>query len=261
MGRPKDQDRQELINKLGVSPNHKWSKKELLEVEKKQIAKQEKEAEKEALTKLIAGDLPESPDDLVIPFDHDQELDPFVGLTERQKRIARLRMRGMTQKAIAGIEKIAQPLISRELKAIKEWQEARGANIDQPAVVGSAVSLYEEVEATAWGMFNDAKFKRDLGEQAKALTVILSARDKQTKLLMDLGLIKKADVNVKVTHEVSPFLQSWRDGSAKKNLADHIVTSQLTPLAAPTPPEDEDIEDAEFEEEPTETVELEIEED
>jgi hypothetical protein len=75
----------------------------------------------------------------------------------------------------------------------------------------------------------------------------MSAREKHTKLLMDLGLIKKADINVKHTLEVSPFIQQWNNGSAKKSLGDAIVARQLPNLADPTP--DTGIEDAEVVEE------------
>lgn len=245
MGRHKDLQRAALIEKLGVSAAKNWSKEELLAMEKKQAEKAAKEEEKNALTKIIAGEVPAvAPEHLEIPFEMRPSEDPFSGLTERQKRVARLRMRGLSQKAIANLEGTHQPIISQELRRIKEWQAERGANVDQNAVVGSASTLYEEVEQMAWQMYYTPEIS--VSEKAKCLAVVMSAREKHTNLLMDLGLVRKAGTEVKVTHELSPFLQRWKPKD-KKELADSVITSQLKSLPEPTP--ESDVLDAEFEEE------------
>src|SRR5690606_976249 len=113
-----------------------------------------------------------------------------------------------------------------------------GANVDQAAIVGNTASLYEEVEYRAWELYHGSD---EVSERAKALSLVMSAREKQTKLLMDLGLLKRAATETVHTVEVNPFIQKWEDGEAKKNLADSIVISQLPPLAEPTI--DEDYED------------------
>lgn len=244
MARPKDAQKTALIEKLGVSTNKNWTKEELLKLEKRAAEKAAKDEEKKALTKIIAGEVPAvPPQHLEIPFDLRGQEDPFSGLTERQKRIARLRMRGLSQQAIANLEGIAQPIISKELKRIKEWQAARGANVDQNAVVGSTSTLYEEVEQMAWQMYYTPDIS--VSEKAKCLSVVMAAREKHTNLLMDLGLVRKAGTEVKVTHELSPFLQRWKPKD-KKELADSVITSQLRSLPEPTP----EVDDAEYEDSP-----------
>ncbi len=156
-------------------------------------------------------------------------------------------MRGLSQQAISNLEGVSQPIISQELKKIKDWQAERGANVDQQVIVGNTGTLYEEVEQMAWQMYYTPEIS--VGEKAKCLAVVMAAREKHTKLLMDLGLIKKASSEVKVTHEISPFLATWKE-KQKKELADSIVEGQLKALPEPEP-EREDVIDAEF----TETLE------
>lgn len=244
MGRKVDQERLKLLEQLGLQNSKKnWSKKELLEIVAKQEAKQKKLAAQKAYIDTIAGPDPKVPAaEMEIPYDLREQEDPFSGLTERQKMIAKLRMRGLSQQAIANVVKVAQPIISKELKAIKEWQIERGANVEQAAVVGNTSSLYEEIEHRAWELYHSSV---ETAERAKALSLVMVAREKHTKLLMDLGLLRRAASETKHTLEVSPFIKSWEDGQAKKNLADTIVVGQLTPLAEPTL--DEDVVDVTFE--------------
>ncbi|NBU70800.1 MAG: hypothetical protein EBS53_05020 [Bacteroidetes bacterium] len=241
MARTKDKEREELIKRLGVPENTKLTKIQLQEKLQKQIEEDEKIAEQKALTQLIAGDVPDVPaDKLQIPYSPKEIEDPFTGLTERQKMIARLRMRGLSQEAIANVIGTSQVWISKELKRIKEWQASRGKNVNQEEVVGSTASLYEEIEFRAWELYHSAE---EVSDKAKSLAVVMQAREKHTKLLMDLGLIKKAEINVKHTLEVSPFIKAWKNGDAKKSLGDAIVAKQLVALEEPTP--DPGIEDAE----------------
>lgn len=241
MGRKVDQERLQLLKELGLEKSKKnWSKRELKELLAKREAKRKRLEKAKNITDLIAGEPPQntSAEELEIPYDMREQEDPFSGLTERQKIIARLRMRGLSQKAIANVVEVSQPMVSKELARIKEWQTERGANVDQAAIVGNTASLYEEVEYRAWELYHGSD---EVSERAKALSLVMSAREKQTKLLMDLGLLKRAATETVHTVEVNPFIQKWEDGEAKKNLADSIVISQLPPLAEPTI--DEDYED------------------
>lgn len=254
MGRRKDPEKAALMEKLGASPHKNWTKEELLAMEKRLAEKDSKDAEQRALTHIIAGDVPSGPPETIeIPYDLRGQEDPFSGLTERQKRIARLRMRGLSQQAIANLEKVSQPIISQELRKIKDWQAERGANVDQNVIVGSTGTLYEDVEQMAWQMYYTPEIS--VGEKAKCLAVVMSAREKHTKLLMDLGLIKKASTEVTVKHHISPFLEQWSDKQGKKKLADALVAQDLKALPEPAP--DQDVVEGEFSEEaPVEDLEV-----
>lgn len=253
----KDPEKQELLKKLGIEDTKKnWTKAELQD----RVRRIEEEAKaKEALkAKLepIMGELPkEAPAEMEIPDSLVTAEDPFNGLSDRQRTIARLRLRNISQGAIAKLLGVTQPLISIELKAIREWQIARGKNVDQAAVVGAATSIYDEVEHQAWQLFYDTEAPSE--DKFKALALVMQSREKQTKLMMDLGLLKKASQEITHKLEVSPFLEKWKSGDAKKSFGDTIVSSQLTPLAEPTL----DIEDADIVEEDTKPESEEVPED
>lgn len=261
MGRKKDVERAALVEKLGLSTTKHYSKAELLEIQAKHEAKQQKDEERKAAVDLVAGPPPSLPAaELQIPYDLRTVEDPFHGLTERQKHIARLRMRGLSQQAIANLVGVAQPIISKELARIKEWQAEQGANVDQTAEVGSIRSQYSEVTEQAWKMFVYAQNRamnlespdpNAFADQVKALALVKSSTEAHAKFLMDMGLLKKASQEIKHVIEPSPFIQSWKDGSAKKKLADTLVSSQLPALPEPTP---DDVIDGEVQEQEVDIV-------
>lgn len=247
MSRRVDPRKTELLKLLGIEDSKKnWSKKELEERFSRLGEKKKKEEEMKAKADLIAGEIPDLPAaQLPIQFEAlDRKEDPFNGLTERQKLIARLRMRGLSQDAIANVVGVSQPMICKELAVIKQWQIERGRNVDQGEIVGSTASLYEEVEYRAWELYHGTQ---ESAEKSKALAVVMQAREKHTKLLMDLGLIKKAGQEVHHKIEVSPFIERWKSGEGKKSLGDAIVVRQLGSLQEPTL--DTGVEDAEVVEE------------
>lgn len=245
MGRRPDAEKLEMLKELGIEDTKKnWSKKELQDRVVRQREQQKRAEQARALTEMISGDV--SDEDIAnanlpqhIPMG---AADPLDGLTERQKLIARLRMRGLSQEAIATVVGTSQPMVSKELTAIKEWQTERGKNVNQAEVVGSAASLYEEIEYRAWELYHGTT---EISEKTKSLAVVMQAREKHTKLLMDLGLLKKASQEVTHKIEVSPFLAKWNDGDAKKSFGDAIVAKQLPELADPTPDFGTGVEDAE----------------
>lgn len=255
MGRKKDPERAALLDKLGLSKTKHYSKTELLDIQAKYDAKQQKADERKAVVDLVAGPPTTMPAaEMQIPYDLRTTEDPFHGLTERQKHIARLRMRGLSQQSIANIVGVAQPIISKELARIKDWQAEQGASVDQAAEVGSIRSHYSEVTEQAWKMFVLAQNRamsvespdpNAFGDQVKALALVKSSTEAHAKFLMDMGMIKKASQEVKHIIEPSPFIKNWNDGSAKKKLADTLVSSQLPALPEPTP---DDVIDGEVEE-------------
>ena len=127
MGRRPDAEKQEMIKKLGIEDTKKnWSKKELQDRLSRQHEQEMKAAEAKAMTQLISGNVPDdmvnAPIPLTLPSSAE---DPLNGLSERQKLVARLRMRGLSQEAIASVVGVSQPIISKELVLIKTWQTER----------------------------------------------------------------------------------------------------------------------------------------
>jgi len=253
MGRKKDTEKAKIyaqVEALGVLVrNRHYTKQELKDIIANYELKQSELKRAAALTEVVAGPVPTNMTsaELPIPYEAHNVEDPFNGLTDRQKLIARLRMRGLSQQAIANVVKVSQPYVYKELVAIKSWQIERGRRVDQEEVVGGTASLYEEVEHRAWELYHGAE---ESSEKAKALTVVMQAREKHTKLLMDLGLLKKAAHEVNHTLEVSPFVSRFQESGAREFLGNSIVMEQLKALEAPTPDCLEDAEVIEDEEEP-----------
>jgi len=169
--------------------------------------------------------------------------DEYAGLTEQQRIVARLKLRGLSQVQIATYLNISQPAVSKHLAKVKDYMREKGSKVDQSIIVGETTTVYEEVEAKSWELYHTSQ---ESGDKMKALALVLQARDKQTKLLMDLGHLERAGTNSKVEISVSPLVQSWRSGEAQQAV-EAIIAAQLKPLAEPIPPElPSDITDAEF---------------
>jgi DNA-binding CsgD family transcriptional regulator len=172
--------------------------------------------------------------------------DAVVGLTDRQKQVFKLKLRGFTQRAIGEVMNISQPAVSKHWKAIRERFAEIGATIDQNQVVGESVSLYKEIEERAWDLFYTAKSAGKLGDSNKALSTIMVARNKSLSLLMDLGLLRRAAVEHEHNVSVSPLIDEWRAGDAQKKIkvTTQVISTQLDELEDPLPPLD--ITDAEI---------------
>ena len=163
------------------------------------------------------------------------------GLTDHQKQILRLKMRGIPQTTIAKIMGVSQPYISQEMKRIREIFKEKGKTIDQDLVVGNTITLYEEVEEQAWQLYAADKNV----DKLKALSLIVNARKENIKLLMDLGKIERIGTSSEVKITVSPFLQKWKQEENTKEIAKTAIVSQLPALEAPEPPEEEEYIEAE----------------
>jgi len=159
------------------------------------------------------------------------QTDPYEGLTERQQLIARFKLRGLSQSAMAGFLKVSQPVISKEMARIREHLVERGQSIDQDHTVGETASLYEEVEHKAWELYHQG----DDATKTKALALVMQAREKHTKLLMDLGRLERATSKTTVEVQVSPLIRSLQQPE-QKALVSAVVEAQLSKLADPEPP-------------------------
>ncbi len=176
----------------------------------------------------------------------DADENAVVGLTDKQKQVFKLKLRGFTQRAIGEVMNISQPAVAKHWKAIKKRFSDIGASIDQNQVVGESVSLYQEIEERAWDLYSLAKGAGKIGDANRALSTVMTARDKALSLLMDLGLLRRAAVEHEHSVSVSPLIDQWRSGDAQKKIrvTTRVIETQLDELDEPQPPED--ISDAEF---------------
>jgi len=175
----------------------------------------------------------------------DQE-NSVVELTDKQRQVFKLKLRGFTQRAIAEVMNISQPAVAKHWRKIKERFAAIGAEVDQEQVIGESVSLFKEIEERAWDLFYLAKTAGKLGDANKALATVMSAQEKSINLLMDVGLLRRAAVMHDHNVTVSPLIEQWRSGDAQKKMGvtSQVIETQLDTLDEPLPPED--ISDAEY---------------
>lgn len=161
----------------------------------------------------------------------DEQLDLMAGLTTQQQLITRFKMRGLTQSAIAKILEVTPARVSQEMTEIRKHYIARGSDVNQAAVVGATVSLYEEVEQRAWEVFHN-----DEGKKLRALDTVMTAREKQLKLLMDLGLVKRAATEHAHSVVVSPVMEQLTE-QKKAELVARLI--EPAPGIEPEPPDED----------------------
>lgn len=163
---------------------------------------------------------------------------PPKELSDRQLRIVNYKLRGMTQASMAKLEQVSQPMISKEIKAIKAVYKEQGANIDQDEVVGESIHLFGEVEQRGWEIFHLSKKNDKPGAANSALMTIMTAREKGLKLLSELGILKKAAIEHEHKVSVAPFVEQFENmkEEAKQNALKDIIEVQLAELEEPEPP-------------------------
>ena len=172
--------------------------------------------------------------------DTEDEVNPYEdpnrweGLNRRQRTIVRYKMRGLSQKAIADALSITQPLVSMELSKIRKMQKERVASIDQNLVVGESLSVYEDTRDKGYALYTQAQQQGDLGAQAKALSVIMSAQKEQNKLLMELGILQRAAKQHNHNVKLPPLMEDFHKN--KHRITATIIDTQLTELEDPEPP-------------------------
>lgn len=168
-----------------------------------------------------------------LTIDTAEQLKALKGLTEQQQLIARFKLRGLSQKALANLLDVTPARISQEVKAIRQHFQARGSYVDQAVTVGETSTLYEEVERRAWEVYHDPN---DSSKRLRALETVMSARERHIKLLMDLGLMKRAAIEHQHGVAVSPVMEALTP-ERREEIVARII--EPTAGAEPTPPEDD----------------------
>lgn len=152
------------------------------------------------------------------------------GLSEQQQLIFRLRSRGMSLQSIGNAVGVSKTYVHKILAQVKEIQ---GRSITERTVaehVGEAISIYGEVEQEALQIMDGSK---DPNIKLKAMSTIMTARDKQVKLLMDLGYMERVAQKTETNLTVQ-VLQGW-DAKLRQQLSATIIESQLQDLEDPVP--------------------------
>ena len=150
-------------------------------------------------------------------------------IKERRRRVVRLRMRGLGYRSIAQKLGVGHMTVKRDLEAIREDNRVKARLLDREEHVGESLSVFEEVELRAWQDYRYAP--RGSGERQKFLAEIRAARQNQTKLLMDLGVVAKAPTESKITIS-NEVIANWSP-EAQDLVALAIIKSGMKKLAEP----------------------------
>lgn len=185
----------------------------------------------------------------LIAITESEEAELPVEMTDRQRKITKLRLRGLSQRAIAQTLNVSQATIAQEAKIIRKLFAEKGKKINRDVVIGESVNLFQEVEHKAWELYHKAQQKDKVGDANKALHTVMAAREKSLRLFMDLGFIERTPVSHEHKVTLPPFMEQWEQQppQEKEKIIEGIVHSQMKPLPEPRPPEEE-IEDAEYRE-------------
>jgi hypothetical protein len=157
-------------------------------------------------------------------------------IAERRRAVMRMRHRGIGYRAIAKELGVGHMTVKRDLDIIREETQTRISRLDEEFTLASSLSVFEEVETAAWIGHNDAP--KGSSVRAQFLSQIRAARNDQIKLLMDVGLIKKATQKVQHEHAVveTKVIEHWSE-AAQDLVALGIVKAGLSKLPDPVPDE------------------------
>lgn len=152
-------------------------------------------------------------------------------ITDRRQQVIRLRLRGMGYRAIAKELGVGHMTVKRDLEAIAEETRTKMGKLEKDYVLAQSLSVYEEIETQAWDQFS--RCAPGSTQRANFLQVVRSARNDQTKLLMDIGLIAKSPQEVRHT-VTSKVIEGWTP-AAQDLVALAIIKAGLSPAAEPIP--------------------------
>jgi hypothetical protein len=136
-------------------------------------------------------------------------------IEDRRMRVLALRLRRMSEPAIAAILNVSHATVSRDLQWIKEhWRKQYGvpAGLNPQEFIGETIAVYQDHEAAAMLEYHDLKQQaanRRLSPmfvsraRMQALRTAMAARQLQVNLLQDLGLVDRELGSVDVRHRVA----------------------------------------------------------
>jgi diadenosine tetraphosphate (Ap4A) HIT family hydrolase len=149
-------------------------------------------------------------------------------IAQRRKDVLRLRMRGNTYREIATTLGIGVNTVKSDLREVQEENAQRVKGFRQDHFVGETMTVFDDVIQHAWIEYARVGPKDRLG----ALDLIRATANDRMKALMDVGLVHKAEQEVKHTHVHE---LPWSE-SVKQQVIQTMLNQALTPQALlPTP--------------------------
>jgi predicted transcriptional regulator len=150
-------------------------------------------------------------------------------IRERRYDVQQLRLSGMTLSKIAEKLNISLKTAQRDLEAVQAENVGSIALVQQQTVLADTMARHENVEQTVWEEYR----KPDLtpGQRLRALDMVRTIVNDKLKVLMDTGLVHKAESESTVKHvhqlDWSPEMQ---DAVAQSLIEQSLTTPLLEPV-------------------------------
>jgi hypothetical protein len=151
-------------------------------------------------------------------------------IEERREKVLQLRLRGLGYKAIADVLQVSHLTIRRDLEIIRGETKEQVKGFCKEYAIGRCMQTYQAVLEKAWENYDTSA----PGSAARVhyLQLIKATQSDEAKLLMDVGLIGRAAVQVEHRMDPSAALSGWtRDAQQLVALA--IIKAQLPPPGEP----------------------------
>jgi hypothetical protein len=149
---------------------------------------------------------------------------------ERRQMVMRLRLKGMTYKAIGKELGIGTMTVKRDLYALREDVSARVSKFDRDFALGECLQTYERIHQEAWNEYESCS--HGSSGRATFLNLIRAAENDRVKVLMDVGLIGREAVKVEHNHKADQALKGITK-DAQQLIAMALLKAQLQPPKEP----------------------------
>lgn len=150
-------------------------------------------------------------------------------ISERRHKIQKLRLKGHTYTEISQMLEIPLATVGRDMDQIQKAARDRITLMQQNEVLGTTLSVLEEVRDKAWEQY-DYEGNNGL-MRLKALDLIRNIEKDAVEILKDCGVIGPRPPT-KVEHTFKLDLPNW-DARAKEAFANALISRALPPLAEP----------------------------
>lgn len=149
---------------------------------------------------------------------------------ERRQMVLRLRLKGMAFRQIAKDLGVGVMTVRRDLQAIKARMADKVSQFERDQTLGESLHTYELIHQEAWDQYS--RCANGSEGRVKFLNLIRAAENDRVKVLMDVGLIGKAAVQVEHRHKADEVLAGLTK-DAQQLIAMALLKAQLRPPGEP----------------------------
>jgi predicted ArsR family transcriptional regulator len=149
---------------------------------------------------------------------------------ERRQMVMRKRLKGLTFRQIAKELGVGVMTVRRDLQSIKEHNAAKVSQFERDQQLGDSLQTYDLIHQEAWDQYH--RCANGSEGRARFLNLIRAAESERVKVLMEVGLIGKAAVQVEHRHKADEALEGLTK-DAQQLIAMALLKAQLRPPGEP----------------------------